>query len=125
MTPTLQPTPREMEILKVLWDIGPAGVREVYRRLAEQQDEDLAYNTVQTLLRIMEDKGLVAHAVEGRAFIYRPLFTRESSLLGFVERVFDGAADQLVLALLKTEQLSAKELERLQNQIEAARKPKR
>jgi BlaI family penicillinase repressor len=120
-----QPTPREMEILKVLWETGPAGVRDVYRRLADQQDEDLAYNTVQTLLRIMEDKGLVAHAVEGRAFIYRPLFTRENSLMRFVDRVFDGAADQLVLALLKTEKLSAKELERLQGQIEAARKSKR
>ena len=120
-----QPTPREMEILKVLWEIGPAGVRDVYRRLAEQQEEDLAFNTVQTMLRIMEEKGLVAHAVEGRAFIYRPLFTRENSLSRFVERVFDGAADQLVLTLLKTEKLSAKELERLQAQIESARKQKR
>src|SRR5438128_3594965 len=114
-----------MEILKVLWEIGPAGVRDVYRRLAEQQEEDLAFNTVQTMLRIMEEKGLVAHAVEGRAFIYRPLFTRENSLSRFVERVFDGAADQLVLTLLKTEKLSAKELERLQAQIESARKQKR
>ena len=64
----IQPTPRELEILKALWDHGPSGVREVYQILAEAQDEDLAYNTVQTLLRIMEDKGLVKHHVEGRAF---------------------------------------------------------
>lgn len=125
MAESPQPTPREMEILKALWDTGPASVRDVYRRLAEQQDEDLAYNTVQTMLRIMEEKGLVAHAVEGRAFIYRPLYTRENSLTGFVDRVFDGAADQLVLALLKAEKLSTKELERLQGLVENARKQKR
>jgi len=82
-----QLTPRELEILKVLWEIGPAGVREVYRRLAEAQEDDLAYNTIQTLLRIMEDKGLVQHRVDGRAFIYTPLYSREQSLSGFVERV--------------------------------------
>ena len=57
MKPT--PTPRELEILKVLWEQGPSSVRSVHRQLARGQDEDLAYNTVQTLLRIMEDKGLV------------------------------------------------------------------
>ncbi|HMP04171.1 MAG TPA: BlaI/MecI/CopY family transcriptional regulator [Gemmatales bacterium] len=118
------PTPREMEILKVLWDIGPAGVREVYRRLAAQQEEDLAYNTVQTLLRIMEDKGLVSHEQVGRAYIYTPLYTREASVHGFLDRVFDGAADQLVLSLLKSERLSAKELEQLQQHLDAARRRK-
>lgn len=114
-----------MEILKVLWDIGPAGVRDVYRRLAGQQEEDLAYNTVQTLLRIMEEKGLVTHTEKGRAFIYRPVFTREKSVAGFVDRVFDGAAEELVLTLLKTEKLSAKELERLQGMIESARRQRK
>src|SRR5262249_46985560 len=52
------PTGRELEILKVLWDHGPSSVRTVYRHLARAQEEDLAYNTVQTLLRIMEKKGL-------------------------------------------------------------------
>lgn len=125
MPEQLQPTPREMEILKVLWDIGPAGVRDVYRRLAGQQEEDLAYNTVQTLLRIMEEKGLVTHTEKGRAFIYRPVFTREKSVAGFVDRVFDGAAEELVLTLLKTEKLSAKELERLQGMIESARRQRK
>jgi predicted transcriptional regulator len=113
-----------MEILKVLWETGPVGVREVYRRLlAQTQDGDLAYNTVQTLLRIMEEKGLVTHHLEGRAFIYTPLYTREKSVQGFVDRVFDGAAEQLVMALLQSERLSPKELERLQSLIADARKP--
>lgn len=118
------PTPRELEILKILWEIGPAGVRDVYRRLAAQQEEDLAYNTVQTLLRIMEEKGLVRHEAQGRAFIYTPLYTREASVHGFLNRVFDGAADQLVLSLLKCEQLSAKDLEELHQLIAAARQRK-
>lgn len=117
------PTPRELEILKVLWETGPTGVREVYRRLlAQTQDGELAYNTVQTLLRIMEDKGLVRHHLEGRAFIYTPLYTREQSVQGFVDRVFDGAAEQLVMTLLQSERLSSGELDRLQALIAAARK---
>jgi BlaI family penicillinase repressor len=117
-----QPTPRELEILKVLWEMGPSGVRDVYRRLAEAQEDDLAYNTIQTLLRIMEDKGLVKHHVVGRAFIYEPLFSREQSLSGFVDRVFDGAASELVATLLNTERLQTKELERIQDLINDAKR---
>jgi predicted transcriptional regulator len=114
------PTPREQEILKILWEAGPSSVRDVYRHMAKQ--EDLAYNTVQTLLRIMEDKGLVRHHVAGRAFVYTPIYTREESVRGFLDRVFDGAADQLVMTLLGMERLSPQELERLQAMLQAARK---
>jgi BlaI family penicillinase repressor len=123
MSELATPTPREMEILKVLWESGPASVRDVFRELA--QDEDLAYNTIQTLLRIMEDKGLVRHHVAGRAFVYTPLYSREQSVRGFLDRVFDGAAEQLVMTLLRSERLSAQELDRLQAMIEAARKSRR
>lgn len=118
------PTPRELEILKVLWDIGPSSVRDVYRRLAEAQEDDLAYNTVQTLLRIMETKKLVKHHQDGRAFIYSPTYTRQESVRGFLDRVFDGAADQLVMTLLSTEELSQQELEKMQQMIREARKRK-
>ncbi len=123
MSEPLAPTPRELEILKVLWETGPSSVREVFRRLA--RDEELAYNTVQTLLRIMEEKRLVRHHVEGRAFVYTPLYSREESVRGFLDRVFDGAAEQLVMTLLRSERLSRQELERLQEMIEAARKNQR
>ena len=122
MSEPATPTLREMEILKVLWEEGPSSVRDVYRRLAE--GEDLAYNTVQTLLRIMEEKGLVEHRTDGRAFIYTPLYSREQSVRGFLDRVFDGAAEQLVMTLLKAERLSVDELERLQALIQSARKKK-
>ena len=62
------PSERELQILKVLWEIGSGSVREVHRRLCP--NDECAFNTVQTLLRIMEDKGLVEHRTEGRTFIY-------------------------------------------------------
>ncbi len=116
-TPT--PTTREMEILKVLWEQGQASVRAVHRHLA--RSEDLAYNTVQTLLRIMEEKGLVEHRTEGRTFVYTPRFSRDESAARFLDRVFDGAADQLVLSLLRSERISATELENMQALIAEAR----
>jgi BlaI family transcriptional regulator, penicillinase repressor len=116
------PTGRELEILKVLWEDGPSSVRAVFHRLADAQEQDLAYNTVQTLLRLMEDKGLVEHHVEGRTFIYSPRYSREDSAAGFLERVFDGAADELVQSLLRAEKISPKELDRLQQLIAEARR---
>jgi BlaI family transcriptional regulator, penicillinase repressor len=121
---TIKPTPtgRELEILKVLWEDGPSSVRSVFRRLAAAQEEELAYNTVQTLLRLMEDKSLVDHHVEGRTFIYTANYSREDSATGFLDRVFDGAADELVQSLLRAERISPKELERLQALIAQARR---
>ncbi len=118
------PTGRELEILKVLWECGPSSVRVVYRQLLEQQPEgeDLAYNTVQTLLRIMETKGLVTHAQEGRAFVYSARYSRDQSAARFLDRVFDGAASQLVASLLQAERISPEELERMQALIADARR---
>ena len=123
MNETPTPTPRELDILKVLWECGPSSVRQVHRHLA--RSEDIAYNTVQTLLRLMEDnKGLVEHHTEGRTFVYTPRFSRDESAARFLDRVFDGAADQLVLSLLRTERISAEELERMQTLIAEARRRK-
>jgi predicted transcriptional regulator len=116
------PTPRELEILKVLWEQGPSSVRAVHRQLLPQ-DPDLAQNTVQTLLRIMEEKkGLVRHELEGRTFIYTARFTRDDSTARFLDRVFDGAAAQLVQSLLRSERVSAEELDRMQALIDEARR---
>jgi BlaI family penicillinase repressor len=121
-TPT--PTGRELEILKVLWEHGPSSVRVVYKHLLAQQPggKDLAYNTVQTLLRIMEDKGLVTHHTDGRAFVYEARFSRDQSAARFLDRVFDGAASQLMLSLLQSERLPAEELDRMQALIAAAKR---
>jgi predicted transcriptional regulator len=119
------PTGRELEILKVLWERGPCSVREVYRELANGEDRDLAYNTVQTLLRLMEDKTLVSHEVQGRAFIYTARYTRDDSARRFLDRVFDGAADQLVQSLLRSQQIPPAELERMYALIAKARRQAR
>jgi predicted transcriptional regulator len=114
------PTPGELEILKVLWEQGPCSVRAVYDQLA--QHKDVAYNTVQTLLRLMETKGLVSHHVEGRTFVYTACYTRDQSAVRFLERVFDGAADQLVQSLLRSERISQEELDRMHALIAAVRR---
>jgi BlaI family transcriptional regulator, penicillinase repressor len=117
------PTARELEILKVLWERGPSSVRDVHRALSP--DGELAYNTVQTLLRIMEEKkGLVAHHVEGRTFIYTACYNRDESMVRFLDRVFDGAASQLVMSLLRTERISPEELDQIEALISAARQKK-
>jgi predicted transcriptional regulator len=114
------PSERELEILKVLWELGSGSVREVHRRLCP--NDELAFNTVQTLLRIMEDKGLVGHRTEGRTFIYAPRVGRERVARRFLDKVFDGALDQLVLTLLQDEGTSADELRDLERLIARARK---
>jgi len=122
-TPT--PTPRELEILKVLWEKGPSSVKTVHKHLVQTQDDDLAYNTVQTLLRIMETKkSLVEHHLEGRTFIYTPRFSRDESTARFLDRVFDGAAAQMVMSLLRSERISPDELERMHKMIAEARRKK-
>jgi predicted transcriptional regulator len=114
------PSERELEILKVLWDIGPATVREVHARLCP--DNELAFNTVQTILRIMDEKGLVEHHNEGRAFVYRATHTRERVTARFVDRVFDGALDQLVISLVRARRTSPEELRHLEKLLSRARR---
>ncbi|MES2793084.1 MAG: BlaI/MecI/CopY family transcriptional regulator [Planctomycetota bacterium] len=116
------PTPRELEILGILWNQGEATVREVADIMRAK--EDIAQNTVQTFLRVMEDKGLVQHTSRGRAFVYRPTFEREHSVRGFLDRVFGGAADQLVMSLLRVKKLSPKELEAIEQLLQDAKQRK-
>jgi predicted transcriptional regulator len=115
------PTGRELEILKVLWDRGPSSVRGVHEAMVDESAGDIAYNTIQTLLRIMETKQLVAHHAEGRTFIYSPLFSREQSAARFLDRVFDGAASELMLSLIRAERVPADELDRMSTLIARAR----
>lgn len=116
------PTPRELQILKVIWEQGPSSVRAVHRRLARA--EDAAYNTVQTLMRIMEDKGLVRHRVEGRTFVYEARYSRDESAARFLDRVFDGAVHELVLSLMRREKVRPEELAKMQTMIAEARRKK-
>jgi BlaI family penicillinase repressor len=123
-------TDRELEILKILWAHGKASVREVQddlNKLPGTIDQPVAYSTVQTLLNIMEDKkGLVRHVVEGRTFIYIPKKSSDRTIREltkrFVDRVFDGAIDRMMVALLDTKPPSAAEFDRLRAMIDEAQK---
>jgi BlaI family transcriptional regulator, penicillinase repressor len=118
----LTPSGRELEILKVLWELGHGSVREVHRRMCPH--DELAFNTVQTLLRIMDDKGLVTHRQQGRTFVYTPRYSRGRAASRFLEHVFDGALDQVVVTLLSTADPSAEELKQLGKIIAQARRRK-
>jgi predicted transcriptional regulator len=119
-------TDRELEILKILWVRGQASVREVQDDLIRTAGP-VAYSTVQTLLNIMEEKkGLVRHSVEGRTFIYTPKKPAERTIREltkrFVDRVFDGALDRVMVALLDAQSPSSADLEKLRGMIEQARR---
>ena len=103
MRKTQMVTDRELEIMKVLWVRERASVREVQEDL-NRTAGPVAYSTVQTLLNIMEEKkGLVRHVVEGRTFVYIPKKSSERTIREltkrFVDRVFDGALDRVMVAL--------------------------
>ena len=99
--------------MAVLWDLGSATVAEVNERL----DDDLAYNTVLTMLRILERKGLAGREKHGRAHRYRPLLGRAEagrSILGRLrDKVFSGSAELLMTQLVNEQQLSPEAVGRL------------
>ena len=123
MAEDLPPSERELDVLKVLWDIGAGTVREVADRLSPELG--LAFNTVQTVLRNMEDKGLVGHRADGRTFIYFPKHTREQVTSRFLNKVFGGALDQFVLSMLRAADAGPKELRELEDLIAKVRAEKR
>ncbi len=106
-------TDRELDVMSVLWDVGPATVAEVRERIAD----DLAYTTVLTILRTLEQKGYVSHTEDGRAHRYKPLVKREvagrTALRRLVDKVFDGSPELLLTQLVSDKNLSDEELRRL------------
>jgi len=116
------PSPRELDVLKALWGLGSGSVRQVHERMCPHGE--LAFNTVQTVLRIMEEKGLVQHRALGRTFIYEPVYSRDRATSRLLHRVFDGALDQAVLSLLQAKDASEKELRGLELMIAEARRRK-
>ncbi len=110
-----EPTERELDILKVLWERGESTVRQVYEALRD--DLPIVQNTVQAFLRTMEEKGLVVHRTVGRSFVYRAVRPRELTsrhvVRGVLERVFDGALDQLVASALQARRPNSGELQKM------------
>ena len=118
------PTERELQALKVLWQQKDASVREIWKVLSESEP-DLAYTTILSLMQVMEQKGLVAHRAEGKAYVYFPQVKRQNvfqSLAGgFLDRVFDGAMDEYLVHALQSRRPSDQELQRLEEMIAAAK----
>ena len=111
-------TDRELDVMGVLWEVGDATVAEVRHRLADE----LAYTTVLTVLRTLEEKGYVAHEEEGKAYRYRPLVAREaagkSALKRLVRKVFRGSPEMLLTQLVSDRGLSREEMERMRELLD-------
>ena len=112
-------TPLELEIMNVLWETGPAAVQTVQGRL---KGRDLAYTTVQTMLNVLHRKGKVKRLLKDRAYIYRPVLSRQKAVTQAVgemlDRFFGGSADGLLLNLVETNRLTPEKLARIQEIIE-------
>lgn len=115
-------TDRELDIMAVLWDLGPSTAAEVRGALGEQ-GVDLAYNTVLTLLRILQDKGHVDHREEGRTHRFRAAVKRKeagaSALKRTLGRMFGDSAEALLTELVQDPRLSKKDLKRLRRVVNA------
>jgi predicted transcriptional regulator len=109
---------REMDVMTVLWDLGSGTVAEVRERLHDA----LAYTTVLTVLRTLEKKGAVGHVVTGQAHRYVPLIARaaarRSALDRLLDKLFQGAPEQLLTHLVEEHDFSADDLRRLRAQID-------
>jgi len=111
-------TPRELDIMAVLWRDGSGTVNEVWEAL----EDDLAYSTVLTMLRTLENKGHVRHEAEGRAYRFHPVTRQETVGGGALERVLDkvyqGSRELLVTRLLADEEVSPEELKRIREMLD-------
>lgn len=116
-------SPAEFDVMKVLWRLGRASVAEVRAEHARTYGSDLAYTTVMTLLGRMAAKGAVKVDKKKQPFVYRAAFRRETvlrvRLRQFVDTVFDGNVDSLVLHLVEGESLSLDELREIEAKISA------
>jgi predicted transcriptional regulator len=112
-----QLTPLELKMMQVLWNAGPCNVQAVQKGLGE----DLAYTTVQTVLNVLKRKGHVRRILVGRAYEYRPTQTREKTLGNAVHdllsRMFDGSVENLLMNLVRTEQVDAEKLAELVQRV--------
>lgn len=108
---------RELDVMGVLWELGSGTVSEVRERLPA----DLAYTTVLTILRNLEEKGFVTHEVEGRAHRYLPRVAQKAAratLVGrLVDKLFQGSVEQLLVHLVRDRGLTAEDLVRIRAQV--------
>jgi predicted transcriptional regulator len=111
-------TERETQIMDVLWRLKSATADEVRSQLPGDPHD----STVRTLLRVMEEKGLVVHDVQQRTFVYRARVVQSKAqrkaVKGLLDRLFGGSGKNLVLQLLDDEEITPEELQRLAQEVE-------
>jgi predicted transcriptional regulator len=112
-------TEQELEIMKIVWAREVATVRDVYEALLERRK--IAYTTVMTMMKILEQKKYLLKTQEDRAYIYRPAKPKNQVIKGmvreFVNRVFNGSAEPLLVHLIEDRRLSQKDLEEITHMI--------
>ena len=122
--PTL--TGQELEIMKVVWKLETATVRQVYETLLERRR--IAYTTVMTMMNILEQKGYLKKAQAERAYVYRPAQPHShvirSMVREFVDRVFNGSAEPLLAHLVEDRHLTEKDLDEIRKAIKSSRNSK-
>ena len=111
-------TDRELDIMRVLWEHGPSTVTEVREHLTDE----LAYNTVLTMLRILEEKGFAGRTEEGRAHRYHALVEKEaagrSALKRLVDGLFGGSPELLLTNLVNDKKMKRADIERLRKALD-------
>jgi predicted transcriptional regulator len=115
-------TEAELRLMKLLWSRGESAVSDLVAAMPEE--EPLAYNSVLTTIRILEQKGYVHHRQEGRAFLYQPCVAEHeasrSEVRHILSRFFGNSRERLLLSMLGDEGISSEELQRLREAIQAA-----
>jgi BlaI family transcriptional regulator, penicillinase repressor len=118
------PTAAEMRLLQILWDLEEGTVEDVVNAHSEKERPN--YKTTQTLLRIMEKKGFIAHEARGRVFVFRPLVSRKTidhlSVQALVSRNFHGSAAGLLMNLMEASPIKKTDLDKLEAYIREYRK---
>jgi len=116
-------TDQELEIMKVVWKLGTATVREVYEDLL--QNRKIAYTTVQTMMGVLENKGRLKKATSDKAYVYRPAQPQSEVVGGmvgdFVKRVFNGSAKPLLVHLVESKRISQAHLDEINELLKAQR----
>ena len=115
-----EPTKSELAILKILWDCGPSTVRQINEGI--NKTKVTGYTTTLKLMQIMTDKGLLLRDNSNRRHVFKPAISREQTqkhLVGdFLERVFSGSAEQLVMRALSAKKVSPEELNKIKKMVE-------
>jgi len=112
-------TEQELEIMKIVWQRERVTVRDVYEDLLERRK--IAYTTVMTMMKILAQKKYLRKSQEDRAYVYQPTKPKNQVIKGmvreFVNRVFNGSAEPLLVHLMEDRKLSGKDLEEISRMI--------